>query len=127
MELLALRALGPPHWTEENELMFRGQLGVNIDGLDAQSLATILDSLQGHIIAGHPRDESVLEDRRSKAQAALATLMEGKKPGFLRCHLYIKVIFYQDRLGTNIGKTLKKSPFSRRQRPVIQVISGWRG
>ena len=29
MELLALRVLGPPHWTEENELMFRGQLGVN--------------------------------------------------------------------------------------------------
>jgi|EP01046_Picozoa_sp_COSAG06_P004966 hypothetical protein len=82
MELLALRALGPPHWTEENELMFRGQLGVNIDGLDAQSLATILDSLQGHIIAGHPRDESVLEDRRSKAQAALATLMEGKGLSF---------------------------------------------
>ena len=82
MELLALRALGPPHWTEENELMFRGQLGVNIDGLEAQSLATILDSLQGHIIAGHPRDESVLEDRRSKAQAALATLMEGKGLSF---------------------------------------------
>jgi hypothetical protein len=35
-----------------------------------------------------------------------------KKTGFLR-HLYIKVIFYQDRLGTNIGKTQKKPDLSK--------------
>ena len=35
-----------------------------------------------------------------------------RKRHFLRCHLYINASFYQDRLGTNIGKTQKKSGVS---------------
>jgi hypothetical protein len=31
-----------------------------------------------------------------------------KNAVFLRCHLHLKRTFYQDRLGTNIGKTLQK-------------------
>ena len=32
----------------------------------------------------------------------------GEKRHFLRCHLYKNAPFHQDRLGTNIGKALKK-------------------
>jgi hypothetical protein len=46
--------------------------------------------------------------RDSQRKVFLASL---RKPAFLR-HLYIKRSFYQDRLGTNIGKALKKDvPF----------------
>ena len=38
--------------------------------------------LKNAVLRRHPRDESVLEDRRSKAQAALATLMESKGLSF---------------------------------------------
>jgi hypothetical protein len=36
---------------------------------------------------------------------------DGAKNAFLGSHLYIKRSFYQDRLGTNIGKVEKKVAF----------------
>ena len=78
LELLAMRALGPPTWTDDLEDLFRAQLSVNIDGLTADMLATALDMLQEGIIAGHPLDESILNKSRSKASAALEKLLAGK-------------------------------------------------
>ena len=78
LELLAMRALGPPTWTDDLEDLFRAQLSVNIDGLTADKLATALDMLQEGIIAGHPLDESILNKSRSKASAALEKLLAGK-------------------------------------------------
>eukprot|EP01046_Picozoa_sp_COSAG06_P042384 COSAG06_NODE_5392_length_3506_cov_1.770968_7_plen_76_part_00 len=56
--------------------------------------------------------KELLANRRKLAEYC-TTLLERvevriEKRHFLRCHLYIKVMFYQDRLGTNIGKTQKR-------------------
>jgi hypothetical protein len=46
---------------------------------------------------------------RGQLQASIPAVQVSKKNAvFLRCHLHLKRTFYQDRLGTNIGKTLQK-------------------
>jgi hypothetical protein len=47
--------------------------------------------------------------RGSGTQANIWIDLWCAKRHFLRCHLYVKRSFYQDRLGTNMGKTQKKS------------------
>jgi hypothetical protein len=60
---------------------------------------------------------SAIEYARTTPRSQLSPAETG-----ILSHLYIKTIFCQDRLGTNIGKTQKKMPFSL---PGIAACSGW--
>ena len=68
LESLALRVLGEPQWTEKHEQMFRAQLRVNLNELDSDRLVNVLNDLQECIIAGCPRDEAKVSERKSNAE-----------------------------------------------------------
>ena len=55
-------------------------------------------------------------------QQSILARRGGAQNGLFLSHLYIKMIFYQDRLGTNIGKTQKKSGVSHSAFDVISII-----
>eukprot|EP01043_Picozoa_sp_COSAG02_P028960 COSAG02_NODE_1783_length_10942_cov_1025.230266_3_plen_2086_part_00 len=75
LELLALRVLGEPQWTEEHEHNFRSQLQANMNELDSDKLVDVLNDLQECIIAGSPRDEAELSRCKSEAEQALDALL----------------------------------------------------
>eukprot|EP01048_Picozoa_sp_COSAG05_P003026 COSAG05_NODE_134_length_17060_cov_9.767761_8_plen_1177_part_00 len=80
-EMLATRAVGPPHWLEKRERQFREQLGVNVDFAplskadSAGGMGFVLDELQQFIIGGATRKEKYLQQARAAAEKELASLL----------------------------------------------------
>eukprot|EP01046_Picozoa_sp_COSAG06_P030195 COSAG06_NODE_2854_length_6170_cov_10.221216_3_plen_125_part_00 len=85
-------------------------------GRSLSTLSTVVKDLEGM----WPQDikavvEEVLKGRQFEGALAIPepSLRMGKETRLFLSHSYIKMLpFYQDRLGTNIGKTQKKSGVS---------------
>ena len=77
----------------------------------AKALAACHESVRPELLALNDKVKDAAEAHAKQSEAELLAMLEvRKRTSFnLRCHLILKAIwFYQDRLGTNIGKISPK-------------------
>ena len=79
-ELLQIRALGPPHWTDQLEGQFRDQLLVSTnvqkatDGLTTSAMQRLLDKVQVGYIVGFAEDRNAMKLCDKAAEKALRAM-----------------------------------------------------